>query len=76
MGKGRENVIKREFYFNPGNVPENYRSVVGLSKDADMEDVENFRVGVTTYENFYTDEELKNMEGCIEDTEKKSLDSK
>lgn len=73
MGKDRQNVLKREFYFNPENVPENYRQVVGLPKDADMNDIENLRVGITTYENFYTDEEMKNMEKCIEDTEKKSV---
>jgi hypothetical protein len=31
------------------------------------------RVGVTTYENFYTEEEMRNMERHIEETEKKSL---
>lgn len=54
LGKGRENVLKRELFFNPDNVPDNYRSVVGLSKDVDMLDVENLRVGITTYENFYS----------------------
>lgn len=41
-----------------------------------MNDVENLRVGVTSYENFYTNEELKNMEKHIEETEQKSLLSK
>ena len=38
-----------------------------------MSNVENLRVGVTTYENFYTNEEMKNMERHIEETEKYSL---
>jgi hypothetical protein len=41
-----------------------------------MTDIENFRVGVTTYENFYTNEELKNMEKHVEETEEKSMRSK
>jgi len=39
----------------------------------DLSQIENLRVGVTTYENFYSHEELKNMESHIEETEKKSL---
>lgn len=70
---GRKNVIKREFFFNPDNIPENYRQVVGLPKDADLNNIENLRVGVTTYENFYSNKEMKNMESHIEETEKKSL---
>ena len=58
----RKNVIKREFYFNPENLPENFKQVVGLSKTAEINDIENLRVGITTYENFYSNEELKNME--------------
>jgi hypothetical protein len=38
-----------------------------------LSDVENLRVGVTTFENFYNDEEMINMERKIEETEKKSL---
>ena len=72
-GPGRENVIKREYFFNPDTAPDNYRQVVGQPINADLQDVESFRVGVTTYENFYSDEEMKNMERCIEDTEKSSL---
>jgi hypothetical protein len=62
MGKDRKNVIKREYYFTPDAFPENYRAVVGLSKDADLNNIENLRVGVTSYENFYSNEELKIME--------------
>jgi hypothetical protein len=73
MGDGRSQVIKREFFFNPETVPDNYRQVVGAQKDFDVTKVENLRVGVTTYENFYSDAEMKNMESCIEETEMKSL---
>jgi hypothetical protein len=38
-----------------------------------MTNVENLRVGITTYENFYSNEEMKNMERHIEETEQKSL---
>jgi len=46
---------------------------VGIPKDEVITNVERFRVGVTSYENFYTHEEMKNMEHMIEETEKKSL---
>ena len=59
LGPNRRQVIKREFFFTPDTLPENYRSVVGLSKDVDLNNIENLRVGVTTYENFYSNEELK-----------------
>lgn len=49
--------------------------MVGFSKDELLNDVEKIRVGVTTYENFYSHEEMKLMEQMIEDTEKKSLAS-
>lgn len=73
MGVGRKDVIKREYYFTPSTVPENYREVVGLPKAASLDNFEDLRVGVTTYENFYSNEEMKNIEGCIEETENKSL---
>lgn len=70
---GRKDVIKREYYFTPSTVPENYREVVGLPKAKSLTNFEDLRVGVTTYENFYSNEEMKNIEGCIEETEHKSL---
>jgi len=73
LGKGRENVMKREYFFTPDCVPENYKQVVGLPREELINDVERLRVGVTTYSNFYTNDEMKNMERRIEDTEKKSL---
>ena len=59
----------------PDTLPQNYRQVVGLGADKDLSQIENLRVGVTTYENFYSDQELKNMEAHIEETEKKSLNN-
>ncbi len=56
-------------------MPENYRQVVGLPRDKPITDVQQLRVGITTYENFYTNEEMKTMETMIEETEKKSLKS-
>ncbi len=44
-----------------------------MPKDKDINNIDNLRVGVTTYENFYSNEELKNMENCIEETETRSL---
>ena len=38
-----------------------------------MTNIENLRVGITTYDTFYDDKEMKNMERQIEETEKKSL---
>ena len=72
IGK-RKDVIKREYFFTPETLPINYRQVVGLGDEVDLSQIENLRVGVTTYENFYSHEELKNMESHIEETEKKSL---
>ena len=76
LGQGREKVLKKEFFFKPNAVPDNFRQVVGLPKNADLSDTENLRVGVTTYENFYSDEEMKSMEKLIEETERKSISSK
>jgi hypothetical protein len=75
MGKGHENVIKREYFFTKDTLPENYLQVVGLPKDTDLNNPENLRVGVTTYENFYSDNDMRHMEKCIETTEKSSLDN-
>jgi hypothetical protein len=74
MGPARQSVVKREYFFTPATVPENYVQVVGAAA-VDLGLVENLRVGVTTYQSFYSHEELLNMERCIEDTEKKSLEN-
>jgi len=49
---------------------------VGLKKGTDLSDFENLRVGAHTFENFYTNEEMKEMEKYIEETEAKALKSK
>mmetsp|Transcript_33206 Transcript_33206/g.50897 ORF Transcript_33206/g.50897 Transcript_33206/m.50897 type:complete len:229 (-) Transcript_33206:565-1251(-) len=76
MGPGREKVIKRRWYFDnsmPDQFPPNLKQVLGLSASADMTDPENLMVGATTYENFYTHEEMDEMENLIEKTEQISL---
>jgi hypothetical protein len=73
LGPGREKVIKKEYYFDPtieGGYPQNLKQVLGLKGDADMTKIENLKVGVTCYENFYTHEEMNEMEKLIEETEK------
>jgi hypothetical protein len=57
LGNGRENVIKKEYYFDPeieGGYPLNFKSVLGLDKNSDMSLIKNLKVGITCYENFYT----------------------
>ncbi len=49
---------------------------MGLKKGTDLSDFENLRVGAHTFENFYTNEEMKEMEKYIEETEAKALKSK
>jgi hypothetical protein len=33
LGKNRQNIIKREYYFPLDEIPENYRAVLGYDKD-------------------------------------------
>ena len=76
LGPGRENVIKKEYYYDPqikGGYPDNLKMVVGLPPDADMSKKENLMVGVTCYENFYTHEEMDELESEICETEQLSL---
>lgn len=75
LGPKKHKVIKKEFFFKPGHVPPNYSKVTGISEDQ-LSDIENLRVGVTTYENFFSHKQLKDLEKRIEATEKKSLNSK
>jgi len=61
MGPGRENVIQKEWIFDPSiedGYPENFKQVLGLPKNADMKNPENLKVGVTSYENFWTQKEM------------------
>ena len=39
-----------------------------------MSDINNLKVGVTCYENFYTPKEMDDLEKNIEETEKQSFD--
>ena len=39
-----------------------------------MKDIDNLMVGVTCYENFFSPEELDEIESLIEQTEERSLD--
>jgi len=76
MGEGREKVLKKEYYFDPdiqNGIPENFKQVRGLKGDADMKDINNLKVGVTCFENFYSAAEMNEMEQLIEETEQKSL---
>jgi hypothetical protein len=57
LGKGREKVIKKEYHFDPeilNAYPANFKQVMGLNNNADMSKVDNLKVGVTCYENFYS----------------------
>lgn len=76
MGKGRENVKKLEFYFDPsidGGYPANFKQTMGYTSKTDMKNIENLKVGCTAYTNFFTHEEMDQMERLIEETEEKSL---
>ena len=76
MGDKRPQVIKKEYYFDPeieNGYPENFKQVLGLSSTADMSQIENLKIGVTCYENFFTPDELNKIERNIEITEEKSL---
>ena len=76
LGPKRQKIIKKVYYFDPAfenGYPENFKDIVGLGSDADMKNVNNLRVGVTTYENFFTQAEMDDLEKNIEITEKKSL---
>jgi len=47
--------------------------VLGLSSSADMSLIENLKIGVTAYENFFSPEDLNKIERNVEITEYKSL---
>lgn len=75
-GPGRSNVIKKQYHFDPmtGGYPNNFKQVLGLKAGTDMKDRENLKIGVTCYENFFSPQELDDLEAQICRTEKKSLD--
>ena len=47
---------------------------MGLSKTCDMKDVNNLKIGLTAYDNFFTHKELDDIEKNVENTEAKSFD--
>jgi hypothetical protein len=57
--------LKKEFFFDPNNLPSNYYKFQS-SKD-------DFRVGIVTYEDYFTNDELIEIERNIEKTEELSL---
>ena len=76
LGPGREKVIKKEYYFDPsieGGFPPNFKHTLGFNNSTDMKDINNLKVGVTCYENFYSHEEMNAMESNIENTEQESI---
>ena len=65
MGPNRPCALKKEYYFDPdieGGYPENFKQVMGLPPHADMTKIENLKIGVTCYENFFTNKELNEIE--------------
>lgn len=65
----RVGVIKQEFFFDPDNLPENYEQFLLEStkkliakKAKERKNPYNYPVGITAYSNFFTEEELKNIE--------------
>ncbi len=66
LGPGRENVLKKSFYFDPEVYPDNYDNYLdsdAIKKDPKlMKDYKSFPVGTTTYENFFSHEEMLKME--------------
>jgi hypothetical protein len=80
MGPGRENVIRKRFYFDPEVLPDNYGRYLDeekLKENPDLiKDFKMYPVGATSYENFFTHDEMLKMERQIEETEKLCSDSK
>ena len=73
MGPGRRKVLKKQYYFRTNNYPENYRQGAGLSKNFEINESSKLRVGVTCFENYFTNEEMIEMEKNIQITEQRSL---
>ena len=59
------NITRREYFFEKDNYPSNLNKFIENGRE--------FRVGVVTYDNFFSDEELKQIERNIEITEEESL---
>jgi hypothetical protein len=58
-------IIRKEFFFSKHNFPSNYEKFKTTPDD--------FRVGAVTYENFFSHEELNEIEHLIEKTEQHSM---
>jgi hypothetical protein len=73
----REKVIKKEYFFCPDNLPDNYDIFVStetknlLKNKNQRSNPFNYPVGITAYENFFSHEELSQIERKIEETEEK-----
>lgn len=52
---GNRKYIRTEYFFDPGNVPDNFSNEFRKL-------FPNFDVGIITYNNFFSDEELKHFE--------------
>lgn len=48
---------------------------MGFNSKTDMKSINNLKVGVTCYENFYSHEEMNELEKLIEKTEEKSFNN-
>lgn len=64
---GRPNVLKTEYFFHPHAKPQNFKSF--------EKDFPDLRVGVTSYTNFFSHEELLDIENKTFDTEIKCFKS-
>lgn len=62
--QGRQ-YLKKDYYFDPKNIPSNYSKFIQTS--------DNLRVGIVTYENFFSHNKLLEIERRIEETEILSL---
>ena len=75
----RKRVMKREYFFMPDNLPENYdqfmpeaTKVILKSRQKNKKNNPTlYPVGITSYENFFSHEELQEIENLVEETEKK-----
>ena len=66
----------REYFFDPENLPENYNlfvedeyEILFRKKPEERKNPYNYPVGVITYDNFYSNEELIEIEKMVVETE-------
>ena len=72
----RKGIIKREFFFSPDNLPENYTVFIDKETEKmfkkcpeERQNPYNYPAGCVSYENFFSNEELKDLERNVELTE-------